>query len=101
MGHTSDVSSCAARFCVLTACCRYLKPVDKYGENFISAYITAGHVKFLLLHPARSDDAVKSFFQDVHALYLRVLLNPFYKHNSPIESPVFDERVRALLRRLL
>lgn len=38
----------------------------------MSAFTTAAHVKFLLLHDGRSDDLVKSFFKDVYELYLRV-----------------------------
>ena len=38
----------------------------------MSAFTTAGHVRFLLLHDGRSDDLVRSFFRDVYELYLRV-----------------------------
>lgn len=38
----------------------------------VSAFTTAAHVRFLLLHEGRSDDLVKSFFRDVYELYLRV-----------------------------
>jgi hypothetical protein len=38
----------------------------------VSAFTTAAHVKFLLLHDGRSDDLVKSFFRDVYEMYLRV-----------------------------
>lgn len=42
----------------------------------MSAFTTAGHVRFLLLHDGRSDDLVRSFFRDVHELYLRVRGGP-------------------------
>ena len=38
----------------------------------VSAFTTASHVRFLLLHDGRSDDLVKSFFRDMYELYLRV-----------------------------
>ena len=72
----------------------FLKAVDKYNDLYISAYVTPGSVRFLLLHEAKNEDAVKSFFADVHELYIRVLQNPFYEPNTRIESSAFDARVK-------
>jgi len=58
-------------------------------------------IKFMLLHDARNDDGIRNFFQEVHELYLRVVLNPFYQVNSPITSPVFDSKVRAFAKKHL
>ena len=41
----------------------------------MSAYVTAAHIKFLLLHDGRGEDAVKSFFREVYDAYLRVGVN--------------------------
>ncbi|KAG5458500.1 MAG: Sedlin, N-terminal conserved region-domain-containing protein [Olpidium bornovanus] len=122
---------------------RYLKVVDKFNDYYISAYVTASNVKFVLLHETKADDGIKNFFTECHELYIKVkgtgqlaepagssnltetfrltplllptvdsqvalrssvpqvLLNPFYDVNSPIRSPVFDQRVRLLAKKYL
>ena len=40
----------------------------------VSAYVTAAHIKFLLLHDGRNEEAIKGFFRDVYDAYLRVRL---------------------------
>lgn len=69
--------------------------MDKYNDLYISAYITPGNVRFLLLHEAKNEDAVRQFFVEVHELYVKVLLNPFYELNQRIRSSAFDQRVKA------
>lgn len=51
---------------------RYLKVIDKFNERFISAYLTAGNIKLLLLHDAKSEDAIRNFFNDCYELYIKV-----------------------------
>lgn len=51
---------------------RYLKAIDKFNERFISAYLTAGNIKLLLLHDAKSEDAIRNFFNDCYELYIKV-----------------------------
>lgn len=34
------------------------------------------HTRFMLLHDSRSDDGIKSFFQEVHELYIKVTIVP-------------------------
>ena len=53
----------------------------------------------MLLHDARNEENVRSFFDEVHQLYLRVALNPFHTPRTPIENEVFDRRVRQAARR--
>ncbi len=53
-----------------------------------------------MLHE-KLDDSVKTFFQEVHELYIKVLLNPLYTVGSPITSPIFDARVKALAKKHL
>ena len=53
----------------------------------------------MLLHDVRNEDGIRNFFHDVHELYVKVLMNPFYTPNTPISSQLFDSRVKALGRR--
>ena len=79
----------------------YLKVVDTFNNLQISSWITASQVKFMLLHDRGHEDKIRLFFQAVHELYLKTLLNPFYAPGSPITSRVFDARVRAAALRFL
>ncbi|KAI8912555.1 Sedlin [Gorgonomyces haynaldii] len=79
----------------------YLKIVDKFNEWNTSAYVLANGVRFMLLHDQQNQDGIRHFFQDVHELYLKLLLNPFTMTNQPINNPVFDQRVRQLARKWL
>ncbi|KLO04834.1 transport protein particle complex subunit [Schizopora paradoxa] len=97
----------------------YLKAVDKFNEWTISAFVTPGNMKFILLHETKNDDGIRSFFMDVWELYVKVsrpraisrynrlinfdetLLNPFHTAYTPIRSSVFDGRVRASAKKYL
>ena len=75
--------------------------MDRFRELTVSAFVTPGNMRFMLLHDGKTEDSVRNFFEEVHEVYLRVILNPFYTPNTPIESQVFDARVRALAKRYL
>jgi len=79
----------------------FLKLVDKFNDLLVSVYVTAGHTRLMLLHDSRNEDGIKNFFQEVHELYIKMLLNPLYVPGSRITSPFFDTRVRALARKYL
>ena len=80
----------------------FLRVCDRSRRDsicFISAFVTAGHVKLMLLHDVRNEEGIRSFFHDVHELYVKVLMNPFYNVSSPISSSLFDARVKVLGRK--
>ena len=72
----------------------YLKVVDKFNDYYISSFVSASHVRFMLLHDVQNEDGIKGFFHDVHELYIKVLMNPFYMVNGHM-PPSFHERVKA------
>ncbi|KAK1965780.1 Sedlin [Colletotrichum eremochloae] len=101
----------------------YLKLVDKFFNNYVSCFVTAGNVKFLLLHqpsapssapssrsstaiganptsPA-TEEAIKNFFQEVYENWVKAIMSPFYKVNMEVKSPVFRSRVAAAGRKYL
>ncbi|CAN1814352.1 Trafficking protein particle complex subunit 2 [Linum perenne] len=50
----------------------FLKHLDRFNDLVVSVYVTAGHTRLMLLHDSRNDDGIKSFFQEVHELYIKV-----------------------------
>lgn len=48
--------------------------VDRFNNLFVSAFVTPGGARLLLLHDGRGDDAIRAFFTEVYELYLRVRL---------------------------
>ncbi|CAF1070972.1 unnamed protein product [Didymodactylos carnosus] len=81
----------------------YLKQVDKFNEWSVSAYVTAGGLRFLILYEQlKNDEALRLFFQEIYETYVKLLLNPFYVPDTQIKSVPFDKKVQAIgLRHLL
>jgi len=79
----------------------YLKSVDKFNEWTISAFITPGNMKFVLLHEGKNEDGIRQFFLDVWELYVKTMMNPFHTAHTTIRSSVFDSRVRASAKKYL
>jgi hypothetical protein len=79
-----------------------LQVVDKFNE-YVSAYITAGQVRLLLLHDTRNEDGIKSFFADVHELYVKLAMNPLFSPETAQlnNSPIFSQRIRQLAKKHL
>ena len=85
-----------------------MKNIDSFNNKLVSAFLTAGSlhllqfadsdVKLMLLHETRNDDGIRSFFNDVWEIYTKSLLNPFYKVDMLIKSPVFETKVKAIAK---
>eukprot|EP00804_Cyclotella_cryptica_P023627 CCRYP_011959-RA/>CCRYP_011959-RA protein AED:0.26 eAED:0.26 QI:255/1/1/1/1/1/3/1693/138 len=79
----------------------YLKVVDKVNHQQVSTFLTAGNIKFMLLHGGKGEEVIKSFFNDVYGYYVKLSMNPFYKYDTPIRSKAFEARVKASARAYL
>jgi|LauGreSuBDMM15SN_2_FD.fasta_scaffold40926_2 hypothetical protein len=79
----------------------FLRTVDRFNSQLVSAYVTPGGAILLLLHQGKGEDAVRHFFMEVHENYTKHMLNPFSLFDAPITSPQFDSIVRSAARRLL
>jgi len=44
----------------------YLKVVERHNDQLVSAYVTPGGARFMVLHDARGDDGVRAFCNEVH-----------------------------------
>ena len=82
---------------------RLLAPLLPWQVNQqqVSTFLTAGNIKFMLLHGGKTEDSVRNFFNEVYELYVKLSMNPFYHYDTPITSKEFDRRIKNLARRYL
>ncbi|CDF35916.1 unnamed protein product [Chondrus crispus] len=79
----------------------YLRVVDRYHDQSISAFVTPSNYRFLLLHDTGEEDGIKHFFTDLHDLFIKATLNPLYVESEPIRSTSFHDKVMLLARKYL
>lgn len=75
--------------------------VDKFNFLMVSAYVTMGGKYLLLLHNGKNEETIRTFFTEVHELYVKHTMNPFALPDAPIVSPQFNAHVRNIARRLM
>ncbi|TMW53706.1 hypothetical protein DOY81_001251 [Sarcophaga bullata] len=79
----------------------HLKSIDRFNQWFVSAFVTASQIRFLIVHDHKNDEGIKNFFNEVYETYVKYSMNSFYKVNTPIKSPLFEKKAQLYGRKYL
>lgn len=79
----------------------YLRTVDRFNEWIVSAFVTAGRLRFLILHDSKNEDGIRHFMQEMYEAYAKLALNPFHDPQKPIVSRAFKNKALACAKRYL
>ncbi|ALC43180.1 l-3-72Dh [Drosophila busckii] len=78
-----------------------LKSIDRFNQWFVSAFITASQIRFIIVHDNKNDEGIKNFFNEMYDTYIKHSMNSFYKINTPIKSPMFEKKSEIFGRKYL
>ncbi|XP_055373511.1 probable trafficking protein particle complex subunit 2 [Condylostylus longicornis] len=79
----------------------YLKSIDKFNQWFVSAFVTASRIRFLIVHDTRNDEGIKNFFNEIYETYIKHSMNSFYKINTAIKSQMFEKKAQLYGKKFL
>ncbi|XP_073843230.1 trafficking protein particle complex subunit 2 isoform X2 [Musca autumnalis] len=79
----------------------YLKSIDRFNQWFVSAFVTASQIRFIIVHDQKNDEGIKNFFNEMYETYVKYSMNSFYKINTPIKSPTFEKKAQLYGRKYL
>lgn len=78
----------------------YMREVDRYNDLHVSCMQTPSNAKFLMLHEnIKQEEQIKSFFNEVYELFVKIVMNPFYDPSERLNIPQFDDKVRRIAAR--
>ncbi|KAL5506850.1 hypothetical protein EMCRGX_G008600 [Ephydatia muelleri] len=80
----------------------FLKSVDRFNELSVAGFVTASHMRFLLVYDGpKAQENMKNFFMDMYDAFVKALLNPFYVPNTPIASSNFRKKAQTIAKKYL
>lgn len=79
----------------------HLKSIDRFNQWFVSAFVTASQIRFLIVHDHKNDEGIKNFFNEIYETYVKYSMNSFYEVNTAIKSPMFEKKAQMYGRKYL